>query len=160
MSPLGQHNGHGNIISRFARFPRDWPRTNARVELIDSAGPPPDDVQIQFAVDRNGSREVTSEPMTRAGDMLVARRENIQQSFGFRAEGGDDDTMPWHWVEVVDAPKLESLKMTVHPPAYTGLPARPLKGTWKCLPAAESKSAGSPTKQFSRRELYKPGCRR
>ena len=45
------------------------------------------------------------------------------QSFAFRAAGGDDDTMRWHTVEVVDPPRLESLAITVHPPGYTGLPA-------------------------------------
>ena len=50
--------------------------------------------------------------MTRAGDMMVARRENVRQSFAFRAEGGDDDTMRWNWVEVVEPPQLESLSIT------------------------------------------------
>ena len=59
--------------------------------------------------------------MTRVGDIMVARRENVSESFSFRAAGGDDDTMPWHEVEVVEPPRLESLEIVVHPPAYTGL---------------------------------------
>ncbi len=33
--------------------------------------------------------------------------------------------MAWNWVEVKESPRLESLTITVHPPAYTGLPTRP-----------------------------------
>ncbi len=92
--------------------------------LIDTAGPLPDNVEIEYAVGRNGGREVTSEPMQRAGDVMVAHQENVMHSFAFRAKGGDDDTMVWNWVEVKELPRLDSMAITVYPPAYTGLPAR------------------------------------
>jgi hypothetical protein len=95
------------------------------LELIDTAGSLPDDVTIEYAVSRKGEREVSSEPMKRAGDAMVARRENVSQSFAFRAKGGDDDTMPWYWVDVKVLPRLDTLAITVHPPAYTGLPTSP-----------------------------------
>ena len=90
-------------------------------ELIDSAGELPDDVRIEYRIARNGRRESVSDPMTRVGDVMVARRENVQHSFAFRAEGGDDRNMRWQLVEVVEPPQLETLSITVHPPAYTGL---------------------------------------
>jgi hypothetical protein len=93
------------------------------VELMDEAGPLPDEVKIEYRLARSGGREVASELMKRASDAMVARRENVRQSFGFRATGGDDDTMPWHWVDVKEPPGLESATVMVHPPAYTGLPA-------------------------------------
>ncbi len=95
------------------------------LELIDKAGTLPDDVTIEYAFSRNGGRDVTSEPMKRAGDAMVARRENVSQSFAFRAKGGDDNTMPWHFVEVKELPRLSTMAITIHPPAYTGLPIRP-----------------------------------
>lgn len=95
------------------------------LELIDTAGSLPDDVTIEYAVSRNGGRDVSSEPMTRAGDAMVARRENMSQSFAFRAKGGDDDTMPWHFVEVKELPRLSTMAITIHPAAYTGLPTSP-----------------------------------
>jgi hypothetical protein len=91
-------------------------------ELVDEAGTLPDEVKIEFSIAHSGGRDATTELMKRRGDMMVARRENVRQSFAFRATGGDDNTMPWHWVEVKEGPKLDSLTMTVHPPAYTGLP--------------------------------------
>ncbi len=91
-------------------------------ELINTAGSLPDEVRIEYRMSQGSQRETRSEPMTRVGDMMVARRENVRQSFAFRATGGDDDMMPWQWVEVVEPPQLKSLDMTAHPPAYTGLP--------------------------------------
>jgi hypothetical protein len=61
--------------------------------------------------------------MTRTGDVMVARRENIRHSFAFRAVGGDDHTMSWRSVEVIEPPQLESLGIKTYPPKYTGLPA-------------------------------------
>ncbi len=43
------------------------------VALVDTAGKLPDDVRIQFGVAHNGGRKVTSEPMMRAGDTMIAR---------------------------------------------------------------------------------------
>jgi hypothetical protein len=92
------------------------------LDLIDKAGNLPDDVTIEYAVSRNSGRDVSSEPMKRVGDTMVARRENVTQTFAFRAKGGDDDTMPWHLVEVKELPRLSTMSITIHPPAYSGLP--------------------------------------
>ena len=51
--------------------------------------------------------------------------------------------MQWHWVEVVEPPQLKSLAITVHPPAYTGLPPRRPSGIWTCWPARRSNSRHS-----------------
>jgi hypothetical protein len=40
-----------------------------------------------------------------------------------RATGGDDDTMPFLHVDVVQPPTLQSLRVTVTPPKYSGRPA-------------------------------------
>jgi hypothetical protein len=95
------------------------------LKLIDTAGPLPDDVTIEYAISRDGAREVLSEPMKRAGDTMIARRENVSQSFAFRAKGGDDNTMPWYLVDVKELPRLDTTSITLHPPSYTGLPTRP-----------------------------------
>ncbi len=44
----------------------------------------------------------------------------------FRAVGGDDDEMPWHRLEVVPPPLVESLELTLAPPAYSGQPIETL----------------------------------
>jgi hypothetical protein len=116
----------------------EWPRTNHLeirqtprrlavgqsfdAELTDAGGSLPDDVQIQYRTTSGGRSEIQSEPMNRVGDTFIARRDDVRQSFEFRAEGGDDHSMPWTKVEVVEPPRLASLKIVTHPPAYTGLP--------------------------------------
>ena len=38
----------------------------------------------------------------------------------FRAVGGDDREMPWHELRIVPPPKLESFRVEISPPSYTG----------------------------------------
>lgn len=92
------------------------------VELVDANGNLPEVVRIEYRLQEPGLRTTFSNVMTRVGDSMVAHRDDIRQSFAFRAIGGDDNTMPWHYVEVVAPPRLESLSITVHPPKYTGQP--------------------------------------
>jgi hypothetical protein len=91
--------------------------------LFDRSGRLPGDVRVEFRVSENGRRRTFVENMTPMGEAMVARRENVRQSFSFRAEGGDDRAMRWIHVDVVEPPRAESLEVTVHPPAYTGLTA-------------------------------------
>ena len=119
------------------------------VELVDTAGPLPEDVRIEYREAGKGGSQSTSELMTPAGDVMIARRENVRQSFAFRAEGGDDDTMRWHWVEVVEPPQLESLEITVHPPEYTGLPAAPAERHLELLAGTSIEVAGTTSEPLS-----------
>ncbi len=38
----------------------------------------------------------------------------------FRAVGGDDREMPWHELHIVPPPKIESFRIEITPPSYTG----------------------------------------
>ncbi len=111
------------------------------VELADTAGPLPDEVRIEYRSAGDG-REVTSEWMTRVGDVMVARREDVRRSFAFRAEGGDDRAMPWRAVEVIEPPRVEALSIVTHPPAYTGRPSAPVGG-WGGAERTPSGTGGS-----------------
>jgi hypothetical protein len=117
----------------------EWPRVNHlefreaprriavgrafEAELVDAGNSLPDDVQIQYRDDGAGRSEFQTEPMNRVGDTMVARRDDVRTPFEYRAEGGDDRTMPWTKVDVVEPPQLESLEIVVHPPTYSALPA-------------------------------------
>jgi hypothetical protein len=119
----------------------EWPRANHlefrqapqriavgqefEAELVDAGGSLPEDVQIQYRLHDAGRSEIQTAPMNRIGDTMVARRDDVRKSFEFRAEGGDDRTMAWTKVDVVEPPQLESLEIVAHPPAYTGLPIAP-----------------------------------
>jgi hypothetical protein len=67
---------------------------------------------------------------------FVYRQESVTRPLEYKAEGGDDTSMPWTALEVVEPPSVESLSVVLHPPGYTGWPSemadkhfRALKGT-------------------------------
>ncbi len=92
------------------------------VELLDRAGPLPDRVWIHYRRQRAGQWQEEQQPMQLVGEVMVARKETVTAPFEYRASGGDDDTMPWRRLEVIEPPRIRSLQITLHPPAYTGYP--------------------------------------
>lgn len=50
----------------------------------------------------------------------------VRGTMEFRASGGDDNVMSFHRVEVVPPPEIESLQVTVRPPAYSQRPVETL----------------------------------
>jgi hypothetical protein len=95
-----------------------------QIEVIDANGEPPDDARLECSIVGEVGTQVSVEPLVRDGNVLVAHKDNVRHSFGVRAVGGDDHAMPWHWVEVVEPPRLESFEAIVHPPPYSGLPVQ------------------------------------
>ncbi|WP_166824264.1 hypothetical protein [Thalassoroseus pseudoceratinae] len=75
-----------------------------------------------------GVRTETVRKVTRQDDRGDARPVGVSQlrpleeQLWFRAVGGDDDEMPWHKVEVVPPPQIDSLQVTLTPPEYLGKP--------------------------------------
>lgn len=109
---------------------------NFEVELIDKNNRLPDEVQIQFWYEGDEAGEIQTEPMKLLGEKMIARRENVTRPFRYRAVGGDDHTMPWIPLAVLEPPQVSSLEILLHPPAYTGWPVeqsglniRALEGT-------------------------------
>jgi hypothetical protein len=113
------------------------------VELIDSGGQLPDEVRIEYRTLQGDRAERESEAMTRIGDVMIARRDSVDSSFSFRAAGGDDNTMPWHDVEVIEPPQLDSLEVTVHPAEYTGLAAAPAERHLEVLEGSGIEARGT-----------------
>ncbi len=111
------------------------------VEVVDAGGIRlPSDVRIHYRFENpDGSAEET-EPMRfvdgrtatrgeggaadprRQNGVMVARRENVTRPFSYRIEGGDDRSMPWIPVEVLEPPAVEALSIKLFPPEYTGWP--------------------------------------
>lgn len=90
------------------------------VEVADAHEKPlPPQVRIFYRIETPGGVLEESELMRHFGHVAAARREVVQHSFSYRAEGGDDRSMPWHRVEVLDPPEIQTLEITVVPPAYT-----------------------------------------
>lgn len=95
---------------------------NFEVELIDKNGHLPDEVQIQYWFEGDDPSDVYTESMKLLGEKMLARRENVTRSFRYRAVGGDHHSMPWISLEVVEPPKVASLEILLHPPAYSAWP--------------------------------------
>ncbi len=118
------------------------------VEVTDARGAElPDDVTIHYRfVSPEGGVQEESELLSYLDGMAVARREDVSRPFSYRVTGGDDRSMPWIEVEVLEPPRLESLAVRLIPPAYSGLPAetagrliRALVGTRVAIEARSTK---------------------
>lgn len=94
------------------------------VELLDRRGTLPDVVRIELRHHTPGGARTETHEMKRLGERMVYRLDNVAHPFDFRAKGGDDDTMGWRELEIVEPPKVVALQIEVQPPAYTGLPIR------------------------------------
>jgi hypothetical protein len=90
------------------------------VELIDREERLPPTVQIQIWFEGDEARQVQAKDMKFFQDRMVYRLDNVRRPFRYRAVGGDDDTMPWKALELVEPPQVTSLQIRLHPPAYTG----------------------------------------
>ena len=95
------------------------------IEAVDSAAAPlPAEVFIHYRfTGADGALTEETVLMHQVGKTAVARRENVARPFSYRVEGGDDRSMPWLPVEVVEPPAVESLSIRLIPPSYTGWPA-------------------------------------
>jgi hypothetical protein len=93
------------------------------LHVADRDGNLPDEARLHLrfeSVDGETTGEERSEPMQHLNDVLVARKENVTRPFLYRVTGGDDYSMPWTSLEVVEPPRVESLRIRLQPPAYTG----------------------------------------
>lgn len=95
------------------------------VEVVDQTGQElPNDVRIFYRfTSADGPAVEESELMQVVDNAMLARRENVTRPFSFRVRGGDDNSMPWIPVEVIEPPAIESLSVRLIAPEYTGWPA-------------------------------------
>jgi hypothetical protein len=127
--------------------------TDFEVELIGRAGHLPDVVRLYCWFEGESERQAQAFPMKPFGDKLVYRQANVRRSFRYRAVGGDDDTMPWTVLEVVEPPHVESLTNRLHPPAYTGWPVEACGENLLALEGTRVEVAGRLTQPASAVEL-------
>ncbi|MCA9248047.1 MAG: hypothetical protein KDA42_13055 [Planctomycetales bacterium] len=147
-----------------------WPRVNElafrrpltklaagqtfEVELIDRNGQLPDEVRIEFRyASEQGWTAPESELMQLINDAMLFRKETVSRPFQYRATGGDDDTMAWLDLQVVEPPRIEILQARIYPPNYTGLPATDSERQIRALQGSQIALRGSATKELSRANL-------
>jgi hypothetical protein len=92
---------------------------------------------------------------------MVARRENVTAPFEFRVEGGDDQSMPWLPVEVIEPAAVRALAIELFPPEYTGWPAEKIEagGSLRALVGTRVRMRGEATKPLRAAVLCLEGGR-
>ena len=93
------------------------------IELIDRKGRLPDEVTAEYWFDGDDATQRQSRQMKQLGQRMVDQLANVTRSFRVRAFGGDDDTMQWHAVKVVEPPRVLEFEIRVQPPKYSGRPS-------------------------------------
>ncbi|MEN6459616.1 MAG: hypothetical protein ABFC63_11885 [Thermoguttaceae bacterium] len=121
----------------------------------------PADLRIHYRMDgSDGAVIEETERMEFSPGGMMARRENVQQPFAYRIEGGDDRAMPWRAVTVVEPPAVESLAIRATPPRYTGWPATASARSVRALVGTRLAIVGRSTKRLRSIDLCLEGGRR
>lgn len=130
------------------------------VEVIDAEGARlPDTVWIEYRKSSLDGGFV--EERQRAlvfGDALVARQDDVTRSFDYRAVGGDDYSMPWIHVDVLDPPAVDSLSVELHYPAYTGWPSHSGEKQIRAIVGARVALSGVASKPLQQARLHRDGA--
>ncbi|HMC09984.1 MAG TPA: hypothetical protein VKH44_01790, partial [Pirellulaceae bacterium] len=92
--------------------------------LIDRRGILPNDLRLLIRHETPTGWRTETKQLKPLGERMIFRLENVTRGLEYRAWGGDDDTMPWTELIVVEPPKIVELQIIVEPPAYTGLAPR------------------------------------
>ncbi|MEX0794806.1 MAG: hypothetical protein WD045_16830 [Pirellulaceae bacterium] len=130
--PVGAATAASRLLMPWAGF--EWPRTHHLavveppktvalgstlfLEVEDLNGKLPEQVQLQLQFEEE---PVNTFPMRFdfSRERMVYRLENVTRPFRFRAEGGDDDTMRWHDVDVIKPPRFDAIEVALISPEYT-----------------------------------------
>ena len=96
---------------------------NLVLRLHDTRKGLPPAVTMHYRIRHQGHWQEETQIIATTKKRLEIRRPNTQESLQYRATGGDHLTMPWQSLEVVPAPRVEQLQVTVYPPVYTQLPS-------------------------------------
>lgn len=117
--------------------------------LTDAKGQLPEQVEIHYWFAGDDLSEIQKFEMQPLGPHLVHRLANITRPFRYRATGGDDQTMPWRDVTLVEPPRILECEVRLHPPEYTGLESRRAEGSFQALTETRATVRGRTNKPLS-----------
>lgn len=96
--------------------------SEVQLEIVDSYPPLPERVELQMrSTAANSSALQSSFETIQVAETAVGNLPTVNASIEVRAIGGDDRSMAWHRIEVVQPPQLTDYQFIVQPPAYSGL---------------------------------------
>jgi len=93
------------------------------------------------------------------GDAVDVQRDGIARPFSYRVEGGDDHSMPWIAVEVLEPPEIAALAVELFPPPYTGWPPYKADKQIRALVGTRMRASGTATKPLQSTVLHLGGGR-
>jgi len=120
--------------------------------VLDHRGELPRELVLQIRSPASSkARDKTNEdvPLVWQPTRVPIRREDVQHDFEFRVIGGDDRTMAWTRVTVLEPARLEELSLRVVPPAHTRWPAYPAEAPLLVLPGSSLAITGRTTRSLA-----------
>lgn len=126
------------------------------VTVTDSAGKLPDTVTMIYEFDGDRPEQQRRE-MKLLDRKMIHRLEGVTRSFRYRAVGGDDDSMPWQTLEVIEPPQVTALDVRITPPAYTGWPTEATSPDFRALEGSRIELTGSVNKPIQAAALVLEG---
>lgn len=121
------------------------------VTVVDAEGVSlPEEVwlHLRYPSEEGAPHEVV-EPMRFINGEMIARKESVSKPLSYRAVGGDDRSMPWIDLEVVEPPEVEQLALKLYYPDYTGWPAESSERHFRALTGTRVELTGRATKPLS-----------
>jgi len=154
--PLGNvtwpRKNYLQLKHRVQRVARGQPFEVEVFDLYDAKLPPR--VEIHYRFDGPDGRPLEEiQPMRRTDSTMIARRENVTRPFAYRVEGGDDHSMDWIEVELIEPPAVASLSATIRPPEYTARPPSQSTGQLRLLRGSRVTIEALATKPLKSAEL-------
>ncbi|HXT61203.1 MAG TPA: hypothetical protein VN699_21360 [Pirellulales bacterium] len=110
-------------------------------------------LHIRYQEGEGASPSEIVEPMRFVNDEMLARKESVSKPFAYRAVGGDDNSMPWIELEVIEPPTVGRLTVTLHYPEYTSWPSENSERHIRALTGTRVEMTGRATKPLSSASL-------
>ncbi len=120
--------------------------------VLDQRGELPRDLLLQIRSPAGSAAfEKTREdvPLAWQPNRVAIRRDDVQHDFEFRVIGGDDQTMAWTRVQVLEPARLEELSLRVIPPTHTRWPAYAAEAPLLVLPGSSLAISGRTTRSLA-----------
>ena len=118
----------------------------------------PSTVVMQYWFAGDSEDQIENYRMARSKNAMSHHRKNITRSFQYRAIGGDDDTMAWLPLQVVEPAAVEEFNVHLQPPPHSGLPATELSaGAIDALQGTTIEVTGRASRRVAAAELIVEG---
>lgn len=121
--------------------------------VVDRARRLPDQVIFEFQEIAAPSDQAQSYAVTPVDGQAVHRLARVSRSLRYRVTGGDDDSMPWQTLEVVEPPGADALELRIVPPDYADWPVEVAGRPVRALADSRLELTGSMNRPIARARI-------